>query len=330
MTAGALEVVSEHSLDSAGTMDNALVALREAERALDSGDTEPIGMWTWIKDVQALLKVRKAAADIRKQASIVEAKTLRQIGQQSLLDALPKAQRSTARSLAEASDGEFDEFLRYLSGSETTVLGTYRLYSRILRDRETSAGIHRRAEAGESRAWSPLPSGFRGDAVRTLCESLLDSFGPVPTTEIIDSLEDEFGYELKDPVVRAGLNALVINALSSKPSDGEYVVWTGEGRAPLGSGRVPPMVTFQDDYTEEWVRSPWRIASMAQLEFNVKMVEEQARERVEAARSIRSLHTQLLRVLQEMDMPDFDWHTPAAHILQVGLAKGLLSKVTDE
>jgi hypothetical protein len=301
-----------------------LDALADVEATLAHLDDDQLGeAWQWIKDVSALIKARKMAADIAIRAKRIEARILRRLGVQPGMHA---SATFTARQLCAMSDDEFDKFLDDLGLSAM-------LYSDVKRWRDGEESRQRRHAAWE-RANRGDSDDFRRDGVMStghaaallLTEFLADGEA-VPTADAIEVLGNVFQVDPTSEPARSGLQNIITRAAASLDLDEDRTTrWQGKTDAPL-LGRIPASVTFQLD--GQWVRAAWGKASIEQLARNVEMVERQAQERMEAAEYMRGLLEQLRAVRVELGMDDIDDTAKAADVLMLARINGLIESTRD-
>jgi hypothetical protein len=294
-----------------------LDALADVEATLTHLDDDQLGeAWQWIKDVSALIKARKMAADIAIRAKRIEARILRRLGVQPGMHA---SARYSARHLSAMSEYEFDKFLTEL-GKSGTVYGDLKRWRDGEETRERRAAAWERANLGESDDF-PLHMST-GQAAAVLLTEFLSEGEAVPTSEAIKVLGDVLDVDPDSEPARSGLQNIITRAAASLDLDDDRTTrWEGKTAAPP-LGRIPASVTFQAE--GQWVRAAWGKASIEQLARNVEMIERQAQERMEAAQYMRGLLEQLRAVPIELGMDDIDDTAKAADVLMLGRINGLI------
>lgn len=181
------------------------------------------------KAIQSLIKIRKMAADVAKEAIWLEALCLRRLG--GIIDddgIIPPHLRPAANHFAPMSDTELRTFLDAYSSS--TALGSYRRFRR-----EESA----RQEEKRGRAWasgqddrydeieSPrfqdrvkqYSDNIRAAATALVSEALIDGGLPLKVSDLaVVLIEDHFPDMQANPAFRRGVAKVLDDAIRSAPS----------------------------------------------------------------------------------------------------------------
>lgn len=281
-------------------------------------DDQLADAWQWARDVQALAKARKLAADISLRAKRIEARILRRMGPQ---DDMHSTARFSARHLSEMSDFEFGEFLASL-GDSGSIYGDVR---RWVTDAEEEARRKKFVERA-SQGWADKYEHREHvtKAAATVLQEVFAERESVSTADAIEVLADVCGVDADTHVVRVGLQNMLsrlIGAADTVADEDRHTHWEGDGAVPP-FGKIPTHVTYQIDGV--FMRSAWSAATISQLAYNVEMVERQAAERLEAAEAMRGLLEQLRAVPLLLDMPDVDDSAKASDVLMLGRINGLI------
>lgn len=297
---------------------DALAELARVEAALAQLEQDQLGdAWQWIKDVSALIKARKMAADIAIRAKRIEARILRRLGEQ-------KGMHSTAlyiaRNLQAMGDNEFERFLLSLS-QHSGVYGDLREWKGKDDRRRRHEAMMERARAGGADDFDERVT--VAQAANRLIADIISEGDTLTTSDAIEVLGEMCDLDPREEVNRRGLQYLLRRAAATaEPEHDRWTRWDGEsGAAPL-VGYIPAAVTYQVD--GQWVRSAWSAASVEQLAANVAMVEAQAAERVEAAEKMRGLLGQLRAVPVALGLDDIDDSAKASDVLMLGRVNGLI------
>ncbi len=291
--------------------------LAEIDGWLDRADIGDLpAALTWIKDAQALMKLRKQTQDLIIQAKRVEAKILRRLGLAGRKLDTPHL-TNLAKEIAALSDADFREFIEHIS-NRTSVRTDLRDWRRDKDEQLARAERVQWARAGMIQDRSDADDSYENlrAAAGTIISTVLANRASAPVSDMVELLADRLYEDSGDQVVREGLSELLRHSLRN----------SGESNAlhsrQFGSCAIPAHIAYRDGPT--WVRVPWRVASLEQMLFQVEFREAQAYEVAESAKGLRATYELALSMLPESPESDV-----ARELVSLARVKGLAHSYRD-
>lgn len=281
--------------------------LAQAEAAIDSVPVDQLGdAMQWIREQQALLRARKQLGQLALGAKRLEAKILQRLGRLeettpgTLKQAqLTSAEKGAARFLAELTAEGFADFLSFMeeSGKVSSDVSAYRRQQEEL---GYHAHIRAIAEVGQSPSRSARDHALIRESIEQLIEEVILTGDAVPSNEIVVGLAELVGGDPEDPVDRAGLNHLASIALGKANGEGRGLAEYYDGASRYRAS-VPAHIAIHDG---EWVRVPWRSATVAQFKWAAEYWEVQADSICRKANEFRQMASMLNAIAGSLRLDD--------------------------
>lgn len=259
----------------------------------------------WLKDVNALLSIRKNVEDIRKKALVIEAKILRRIS--SLYDpehleqiGLSQKDQRLAIKIQSWSQEEFKEFLDHLDGQT--------LYSNVYAFQRNVDIANIESDEEELTKWSKMTEQERENHFKEherLAQKLQKSetaltLRHVISREIEKTLSNEDSFEVRDVVSKlaqtldleddasmCGLGHLVREAVNESISEDSSMDHGGFAKRLADLGLQAPRAVCYYDFG--WRRVPFYDSTIAELEYMVRHRKNKAQEACLASERLESL-----------------------------------------
>ena len=253
--------------------------LTQLEARLDNISDDQLGdAMQWMREQQALLKARKIIGEIVITAKRLEAKMLRRLGKLGVetpdifkFAQLNGHERSAARTLAEYSETEFSEFVTFLS-DQGKVSTDVRMFEQLRDEQIRKQEIYDQAAAGLPPRHRELEIESVRETVNLIVAEILMNNHPQRSSDILVGLADLLDLDADDPIVRGGLNHVLLASLSKVQDDERGTVHFSDGTGSI-SAAIPVHLAIRYD---EWVRIPWRSVTVDQLEWYAEQWEFQA------------------------------------------------------
>lgn len=271
----------------------------EIERWLDEAPhTEVAAAHNWVKDAQALIKIRKNMEHLFVDSKRLEAKILRKLAQVGLLNEMEKKYRNPAKYLAEMTDQEFNHFCTSIA-DHFALVTNIRSRMNDIGHKGVEAERYARASLGECEQFNPKNHyGITWHATELLKE-LYAGDETSSVKDIVVDLADQLDLDAEEVVVKQGLSHIVRTAITASQHVASELYDIENDSFSI----VPQAVTFEDD--EAWVRIPWYKASMSQLLYMVELRENQVEQIKSKADSLRATY-ELLKRVQTEHSPNID------------------------
>lgn len=233
--------------------------------------------------IREWVKISKAASAISVEATKIEMVALRRIAQLNALTDISAAHRKAAIGFAAMTDKEFDKLLKSVQGI-STALGVWRT---LEREREYNNNINlgtriaRDYETGEA---TPIAVDYNTlrEAASAILHASIDDREVITVTGAAMSLAEKLDMSddfESSAAVREGLRRVVRNVFRLMTVE-ESV----EG--------APPHITYCDAEAS-WVKIPFKMASIRQVQAWADFRDVQAQGYLEAAKEARGLVDQL-------------------------------------
>lgn len=231
------------------------------------------------KLAHTVFKTAKQSAEMAHQALRVHATALRKLAHLKEIPMLSPHLRKPAAWLGTMSEERFAEFLDALNPWDSLV----KHYRDAFRDKEREDLLRRQREVARGHHKNPVRDNL--DDVTVAAKTLL---GILSTTEerftiaeAAVALGEELGLGQIDALTESGLAEIMRHAIQADRQMMEVKV---DGRLV----RCPAFITYRENELG-WVRVPWRLATLSQLNFMAELRAKQAAEVVAASADLALL-----------------------------------------